>query len=93
MRNFVTQKVTEFHEIPRNSTNSVIRNSAEFRAIPYTIRNFKKHTEFRKHPRSYLQKSLRKVRFCALAEAQQRVRFDAVAEYLKANFETVSDIG
>ncbi len=28
MRNFVTPKVTKFREIPRNSTNSVIRNSA-----------------------------------------------------------------
>ncbi len=50
MRNFVTPKVAEFRKIPRNSMNSVIWNSAEFRAIPniiWNIRNFKKHTEFR----------------------------------------------
>ncbi len=46
IRNSVTLKS---RGIPRNSPNSVIQNSAEFRAIPYTIRNirnFKKHTEF-----------------------------------------------
>jgi hypothetical protein len=45
----------EFHDTekswtPRNSTNSVIWNSAEFMAIPHSlrnIRNLKKHTEFR----------------------------------------------
>jgi hypothetical protein len=41
--------------MPRNSVEfdeflypEIRRNSAEFRAIPYTIRNLKKHTEFRK---------------------------------------------
>ncbi len=33
MRNFVTPKVAEFRKIPRNLTNSVIRNSAEFCGI------------------------------------------------------------
>jgi hypothetical protein len=47
MRNTMTPKVAEFRKILRNSMNSVIRNPAEFRAIPYTIRNLKKLTEFR----------------------------------------------
>ncbi len=50
LRNFVTPKVAEFPEIPWNSTNAVIQNSVEFRAIPYTLRNIqnkKKRTEFR----------------------------------------------
>jgi hypothetical protein len=47
-RNFVTPTVAEFREILQNSTNSIIQNSAysaEFKAIPYTIR---KYTEFKK---------------------------------------------